>query len=340
MLVRERRRLGRELGVDHELRDARCGRAGRRRRGRRGRGGARPSRRGSASRRRAPCGARRTCACASVICGQSAGKIGVRDRFVRLARAADERVVGPDHDRRLRAGAARLGQLALQRAARVVGVGGDAAPAKVGEERRDELARPVRLDGDEDVDRRRLCGRAAPPPRARAAAARCRRRSRRRASAGRRSPRPGSRSGRRRRWSSSRSPSARRTPRSCACSSRARGRASARARSATPVASRSARTAAKCSTAGVAERVADRRRLLEQLSHARAASPRGCRARAAGSCAPSRASPRRARRRARRASARSFSTYAGRQARSPIEFSSRRYFVDAERGAAACRRAG
>ena len=121
-----------------------------------------------------------------------------RRRIVAVSRADDDDGLG--------ARAAGLGQLTLERAAGVVGVGGHAAVAQLLQPGERELARRVRLDGEEDVDRRRL-GASRPPPPSRSAAARCRHRSRRRASAGRRSPRRGSRSGRRRRWSSSRSPS-------------------------------------------------------------------------------------------------------------------------------------
>ena len=122
---------------------------------------------------------------------------------------ADERVVGAEDHGRRRARAAGLRQLALERAAGVVGVGCDAGVAQVFQERRHELARRVRLDGDEDVDCSEAPRRRRPRPRSRSAAARSRRRSRPRASAARRSPRRDSRSGRRRRWSSSRCPSGR-----------------------------------------------------------------------------------------------------------------------------------
>ena len=116
---------------------------------------------------------------------------------------------GTDDHRGRRARAARLRQLALERAAGVVRVGGDAGVAQSLQQRWHERARCVGLDGDEDVDAPARPAPRRPRPPSRSAAARSRRRSRRPASAARRSPRRGSRSGRRRRWSSSRCPSGR-----------------------------------------------------------------------------------------------------------------------------------
>ncbi len=87
----------------------------------------------------------------------------------------------------------------------------------------------------------------------------------------------------------------RRTPRSCACSSRGRGRASARGRSATPQASSTPPDRGEVLDAGVAQRLADRRRARRARPAPRPASRRGCRTPAAGSCRPSPACPRRAR---------------------------------------------
>ena len=67
----------------------------------------------------------------------------MRDRFVLRAGPANERIARAQDDRRVRSGASGLRQLALQRPACIVRVGGDVAFAQVPEQRRDELARRV-----------------------------------------------------------------------------------------------------------------------------------------------------------------------------------------------------
>ena len=153
---------------------------------------------------------------------------------------------GDDHGRR-RAEPSRLRELALQRAARVVGVAAMPGARSSASHAATSSRGASGLEREEDVDRRRLGRRHAlllqreqepldpgSEPDARA-------------SAGRRSPRRGRRSGHRPRSSRSRSRAARRTPRSSASSSRARARGSGRActrRRGVEV----RRTAAKCST--------------------------------------------------------------------------------------------
>ena len=187
-----------------------------------------------------------------------------------------------DDDRRRRSESSGLGQLALERASRVVGVGGDAGAAQLGEPREHALARRAVVEREEDVDARRarrldalLLHREQQPLDAGAEADAGRRRA-----ADLLDEPVVAAAARDRRVL--RSPSGRRTPRSCACSSRARARASARARSGrrtrrgSPAPRRSAR-------AGLAERLADLRRLVAAPPEPRSASRGSCRTREAGS---------------------------------------------------------
>ena len=101
-----------------------------------------------------------------------------------------------------------------------------------------------------------------------------------RASAGRRAARSGRRSARRRRRPTARRAHRSRTRTPCACSSRGRARASGRARSASPASSSSCRTCAKCSASVGFEPVEQLRRVAHHLARRRG---RSSRTRAAGS---------------------------------------------------------
>ena len=126
-------------------------------------------------------------------------EVGERNRLLGRPPAPDHRAVGADDHDRARAGPASLRELALERAAGVVGVAGDPASTQIGH----AASGPARAGRRRRRRRRR--GRVGTPSRlrsrARAAIARSRPRSRSRASAARRSARRGRRSARRRRAS-------------------------------------------------------------------------------------------------------------------------------------------
>ena len=231
---------------------------------------------------------------------QSAEDLGVAERS-RPARPGRRRTASPaGRSRSWRRRAARLGQLALQRPARVVGVRRDTPPAR--RARRASARRPAA--GRRRRERRRRRSSAARPsrrrPPSRSAAARDLRRSRRRASAARRSPRRARRSARRRRSSSSRCPSGRRTPRSCACSSRARAPGSGRACTRLP--SRRGRHGRRRNARRTPRRATRRSWAPRRAPRGRLpASQDSCRTRATGSPPPSRVSRHRAGARCRRA---------------------------------------
>ena len=74
------------------------------------------------------------------------------DRLVLPARLPERCRVGPDHDDVRRAQASGLRQLPLERAARVVGLRGDAGSAELGEPAGDAVARRPVVESEEDVD--------------------------------------------------------------------------------------------------------------------------------------------------------------------------------------------
>ncbi len=326
-------RRGRALGVEHELRDPRVV--------------AKvdedepavvtPARRPSGERQRLPdvLGA---CIAAHEVTPAHDESLSTTSSCPTVTSASPaRRIVAPsaaDHHGRRRTTPAGLRQLTLERALRVVGVARNPTPTEFGEPVRDARAGSVGLHGDVDRDPRRARHRRLPRLPSRGGDARCRLRSPLRASAGRRSPPRGSRSDRLRRASRSRSRAGRRTPRSCASSSRGRARGSARA----GIRRRShrGRAARRRSVPRIPRRATRRSSAPRREQHEPPrASPGSCRRPAAGSSPPSRSWPRRAGRRSPEARTPSVSRYAGRQARQPIELSSRWYCVTPSRPSSA-----